>query len=123
MVVGESMALLVAALILVSGITSLSRPAVLRPAGALGSTAHPIVACLAVRRTSSRLSTEYRWKLASLLQRVRAQSGEEDERKVRKAFRYAYRFHRTQYRQSGEPYITCACRWRGRVAFCPPRTW
>ena len=84
----------------------------LRLGPAFSSRARPI-ASVTVRVTpkaklSRGISSEYRWKLASLLQRVRSLSGEEDEKKTFKAFRYAYRFHRTQFRQSGEPYITRA---------------
>ena len=71
----------------------------LRLGPAFSSRARPI-ASVTVRVTpkaklSRGISSEYRWKLASLLQRVRSLSGEEDEKKTFKAFRYAYRFHGT----------------------------
>ena len=58
-----------------------------------------------IRRTP-RLGPSQRALVRRLLEHVRERGGEAEEHRVFEAFRFSYRFHRAQFRQSGEPYIT-----------------
>ena len=75
------------------------------PPGAIVATAAERGSRARIRRTP-RLGPSQRELVRRLLEHVRDRSGASEERRVFEAFRFSYRFHRAQFRQSGEPYIT-----------------